>query len=194
VRVLTVHESAGWLTARGLRMVPAARSGSDHHLPLPEDYESTYFGTPQDAKTVASLAHLLAEAYDWQGSVLLICVVAHYEQHELDAFRFIRRLYGDDRWADGVPGGATPGQWFCDGGAWDTRNVRELMGLMMAYAFEGYFVREDGQTVVWVGDDVVEILSRRPEDLQRARKIVSTLGLGETDWARELIVRRRTRR
>jgi hypothetical protein len=157
MRILTVDESASWLIARGLRLRPALQWGSDHHLDVPTTYRRLLFLTPKTPSLQVSLAHQLASWFRYESAFLLVNVVASFQPHELEAFLSLRRHYGDDRWVDGVPGGATPGHLFSDDPRDDRRNVRELLITMMAYTFEGYFVQEDGRVILWVADEVIDI-------------------------------------
>jgi hypothetical protein len=124
-----------------------------------------------------SLAHLLAHWFGCESAFLLANVVALFQPHEVEAFLFLRRYYGDDRWIDGVPGGAAPGHLFCDGVPEDRRNVREFLITMMAYTFEGYFVQGDGKVVLWVADEVIDIAAADMLSLERPSDIVRLLGL-----------------
>src|SRR5687767_718571 len=108
--ILTIPETAAWLGARGLSLTPARQAGSDHHVVVPSDFDSVYVGTPQDARTLLNLAHLLSRRYSWQSGAVVVCVVTSFQEYEIDAFLSSRRLYGDPRRIDDVPGGATPGQ------------------------------------------------------------------------------------
>jgi hypothetical protein len=109
MKVLTVDESATWLAERQLALNRADRRGADHHLAIPGPYKRLWFGTPPAPPDQLSLAHLLAEWFECRSAFLLVSVVALFKAHELEAFLFLRRYYGDSRWVDGVPGGATPG-------------------------------------------------------------------------------------
>jgi len=177
MRILTVAESEAWLSHRGLALQPARAAGHDHVLDIPAAFHRLCFGTPPDAKRQQSLAHLLAQWFQCEGAFLLVNVVALFEPHELDAFLFLRRYYGDARWVDGAPGGATPGHHFCDGLREDQRNVRELLNTMMAYTFEGYFVQADGQALICVADDVIEVGAMDGRALIVPADAVSTLEL-----------------
>jgi hypothetical protein len=177
MKVLTVDESASWLSGRGLSLEPADHWGADHHLGIPDSYKRLWFGAPERPADQVSLAHLLAEWFGCQSAFLLVNVVASFEPHQLEAFLFLRRYYGDSRWVDGVPGGATPGHLFGDGQPEDQRNVREILLTMMAFTFEGYFVQDDGAVVLWVGDDIIDIAARDPTQLLRPHEIVQLLHL-----------------
>ena len=104
-------------------------------------------------------------------------VVALFEEHELDAFLFLRQYYGDSRWADDVPGGETPGHLFADDPRTDQRNVREFLVTMMAFTFEGYFVPNDGAVILWVADEIIDIAAREEAQLSRPREITQLLDL-----------------
>jgi hypothetical protein len=175
VRVLSVDESSGWLRQRQLSLRPALVAGADHTLETPGKFAVLRFTTPSDARRQVALAHLLAARLTCDRSLLLINVVALFKPHELDALLFLRRHYGDKRWVEGAPGGATPGHAFSDSPTENQRNVRELMIVMLAFTFEGYFVQEDGEVVVWLADEAVEIRSLSPERLAGPRGIVSLL-------------------
>jgi hypothetical protein len=177
MKILTVDESANWLGDRRLSLEPAAQWGSDHHLGIPDGYKRLWFGTPTRPADQVSLAHLLAEWFGCHLAFLLVNVVALFQPHQLEAFLSLRRYYGDARWVDGVPGGATPGHLFVDGQREDQRNVREFLLTMMAFTFEGYFVQEDGAVIVWVGDEIIDIAARDPSHLVRPREIVRLLDL-----------------
>jgi hypothetical protein len=177
MRILTVAESQAWLGDRGVTLQPAAALGHDHVLDIPASFHRVCFGTPADAKRQASLSHLLAQWFQCEGAFLLVNVVALFEPYELDAFLFLRRAYGDFRWIDGVPGGATPGHHFCEGLPQDRRNVREFLSMMMAYTFEGYFVQADGKALIWVADDLVEVASIDESALGVPCDVVSMLDL-----------------
>ena len=102
-----------------------------------------------------------------------------FEPHELDALLLSRRVYGETRWPDDVPGGATPGHLFTAGNPSDQRDVRDFLQTMLAFTFEGFFVQEDGSVIIWVADEVVEIRTRTPDLLTQPRDIVRTLGISE---------------
>ena len=175
MKLLTVQESAEWLQRRGLQMEPAPQWGHDHFLAIPASFHGFYFDTPQDARRVWSLAHLLTTWFPCESSLLLVCGVFLFKDHELDAFLLSRASSGDTRWVDDVPGGATPGQLFDDGPDRDRRHVREFLSLMMAFTFQGYLVRRDGRLVIWVGDDVIDVEAADEGDLQEAHRIAETL-------------------
>ena len=177
MKVLTVDESALWLRARGLSLERADRWGADHHLAIPEPYRRLWFGTPERSADQVSLAHLLGGWFGCRSAFLLVNVVALFQPHQLEAFLFLRRYYGDSRWVDGVPGGATPGHLFGDGQSEDQRNVREFLLTMMAFTFEGYFVQDDGAVILWIADDIIDIAVRDPDQLRRPKEIVQLLHL-----------------
>lgn len=177
MKVLTVDESAAWLGGRSLVLKPAAHPGADHRLMIPESFERLWFGTPQRAADQVSLANLLAGWFQCRSAFLLVNVVALFQAHELDAFLYLRRYYGDSRWVDGVPGGATPGHLFEDGWPEDQRNVRELLVAMMAFTFEGYFVQADAEVILWMGDDIIDIAALKPGSLTAPREAVELLEL-----------------
>jgi hypothetical protein len=177
MKVLTVDESASWLGHRQLAFERADRWGADHHLVIPDPYKRLWFDTPQRPADQISLAHLLSEWFGCRSAFLLVNVVALYQPHQLEAFLFLRRYYGDSRWVDGVPGGATPGHLFADGQAEDQRNVREFLLTMMAFTFEGYFVQDDGAVILWVADEIFDIAVVDPVQLLRPHEIVQLLGL-----------------
>jgi hypothetical protein len=177
MKVLTVDESAAWLAERRLSLERADRWGADHHLAIPEMYKRLWFGTPERPADQISLAHLLAGWFGCDSAFLLVNVVALFQPHQLEAFLFLRRYYGDSRWVDGVPGGATPGHLFVDGRAEDHRNVREFLLTMMAFTFEGYFVQNDGAVILWIADEIIDIAVLDPADLVRPHEIVQLLRL-----------------
>jgi hypothetical protein len=177
MKVLTVDESTAWLADRGLSLRRADQWGTDHHLVVPDGYKRLWFGTPQRSADQLSLAHLLSQWFCSSASFLLINVVTLFEPHQLDALLFLRRYYGDSRWVDGVPGGATPGHLFTDGAREDHRNVREFLVTMMAFTFEGYFVQDDGDIILWVGDDIIDIAARNQAHLFVPHEIVQLLHL-----------------
>jgi hypothetical protein len=177
MKVLTVDESASWLAGRRLSLERAHRWGADHHLAIPDAYRRLRFDTPQRPAGQVSLAHLLARWFGCRSAFLLVNVAALFEPHQLEAFLSLRRYYGDSRWVDGVPGGATPGHLFGDGHAEDQRNVREFLLTMMAFAFEGYFVQDDGGVVLWVADEIIDIAARDPAHLLRPQEIAQLLDL-----------------
>ena len=177
MRVLTVDECSTWFRDRNLRLLPAEAIGRDHRLVLPDDYGMLRFETPRDGRGQAGLAHLLSQWFDCDRSILLVNVVTLFQPHELDALLSLRRYYGETRWVDGVPGGATPGHLFEDGPPHDQRNVRDFLLAMFAFIFQGYFVRRDGNVIVWVADEVVEIRSSSREDLAGPQEVIRTLGL-----------------
>ena len=179
MQVLGISESAHWLRARGLFFIPADHRGEDHRLRPPEAYSTLRFGTPPDGRRQAGLAQLLAEWFECPGSFLFLTVVAQFEPHELDALLLSRRVYGETRWPDDVPGGATPGHLFTAGNPSDQRDVRDFLQTMLAFTFEGFFVQEDGSVIIWVADEVVEIRTRTPDLLTQPRDIVRTLGISE---------------
>jgi hypothetical protein len=190
MRILAVEECRAWLADRGLTLLPAQQFGQDHHLEIPTVFSGFYFDTPKDAKRASSVAHLLTEWFPYRASLLLVNVVALFQPHELDAFLLARRSAGESRWIDGVPGGATPGHLFSDEPALERRTLRELVGLMMAYTFQGYLVREDGRLVVWFGDDVVDIEAAEAADLEPGHRMAEMLDLRPGAWAHELMGRR----
>jgi hypothetical protein len=177
MKVLTVDESATWLADRRLALDRADHWGADHHLVIPDAYKRLWFATPRDPAGQVSLADLLAGWFGCRSAFLLVNVVAPFQPHQLEAFLFLRRYYGDSRWVDGVPGGATPGHLFADGQAEDQRNVKEFLLTMMAFTFEGYFVQDDGAVILWVGDEVIDIAARNPAQLSRPHEIVQLLHL-----------------
>jgi hypothetical protein len=191
MRVLTIEECDAWLAERSIAMVRAGRPGSDHQIRVPAAFPSEWASTPQDARTVASLAHRLAGAFPCDGSLLVVTVVTSFQEHELESFLYLRRSCGETRWVDGVPGGATPGHLFDEGPRHNARDVREMLGLLMAYNFEGSLISADGSIVVGIHDDVVEWRCKDRAELQTFRATASLLGLEQTDWGRELMARRR---
>ena len=105
-------------------------------------------------------------------------MVALFQPHQLEAFLFLRRYYGDSRWVvDDVPGGPTPGHLFADGQAEDQRNVREFLVTMMAFTFEGYFVQNDGAVILWVADETIDVAVMDPVHLRRPHEIARVLNL-----------------
>jgi hypothetical protein len=59
----------------------------------------------------------------------------------------------------------------------DRRNVREFMSVMMAYTFEGYFIQQDRQVIIWLADGIVDVaVSNRPL-LAGPSAAIRTLGL-----------------
>jgi len=177
MRVMTVDESDSWLAKRSLTLERAAARGLDHRLVIPDAYKRFWFGTPQAPADQVSLAHLLAEWFPCRGAFFFVNVVALFEPHQLDAFLFLRRYYGDLRWADEVPGGETPGHLFDDDPRTDQRNVREFLVTMMAFTFEGYFVPNDGAVILWVADEIIDIAAREEAQLSRPREIAQLLDL-----------------
>ncbi len=177
MKVLTIDESASWLAPRGLSLERADHWGADHQLPIPDSYKRLWFGTPQRPADQVSLAYLLAGWFGCRSAFLLVNVAALFKPHELDAFLSLRRYYGDSRWVDGVPGGATPGHLFADGQAEDQRNVQEFLLTMMAFTFQGHFVQDDGAVILWVADGIVDLAARDPAQLLRPQEIVQLLDL-----------------
>jgi hypothetical protein len=177
MRVLAVDDAAAWLRERGLQLEPALAWGHDHQLLLPAAYEALRFTTPRDGRGQLGLAYLLARWLECSGALLLVNVVALFQPHELDAFLSLRHYYGDTRWIDGVPGGATPGHLFADGAPHDERNIRDFLAAMFAFIFQGYVVQADSAVIVWVADGVVDIRARDSSRLAGARDIVRTLGI-----------------
>lgn len=177
MRVLSLDESAEWLGARGLELRRAADWGQDHCLLLPEDYDALRIKTPSEGRAQAGLAYLLSRWFPCEGSLLLLTVVAVFEPHELAELLSLREYYGETRWVDGVPGGATPGHLLSSGRPADQRDLSDFLRTMLAFTFEGYLVADDGKTIIWVADEVVDIRAAAPADLDRARDIVRTLRL-----------------
>jgi hypothetical protein len=176
VRVLTVEETQAWLLTRQLQFRPATAWGLDHRLELPHCHR-IWFGTPRDAKRQMSLAHLLSDWFGCAASLLVVNVVALFGPHELDAFLFLRRCYGADRWVDKVPGGATPGHLFTSAFPESRRQVREFMTVMLAYVFQGYLVQDDGRDLIWLADEVIDVYSPDLERIHLVKGIIDQLGL-----------------
>jgi hypothetical protein len=177
VRILSVDESTDWLRERALVVRPAPAFGSDHKLEIPAAYEALLFATPTDAQTQVALAHLISGWFRCENSCLLVNVVALFQPYELEALLFLRRHYGDTRWVDGVPGGATPGHLFNDGSSADQRNVREFLILMLAFTFEGYFIQDTGDVIVWAADEILDIRAKDPDTLTHLREVLEPLRL-----------------
>jgi hypothetical protein len=177
MRVLTIDETVAWLATRQLVLRPAREWGQDHRLAMPEHAHRIWFGTPPEAKRQMSLAHLLSGWLNCTSSLLAINVVAIYQPYELEALLFLRRSAGDERWVDGIPGGGTPGHLFDDDPFENRRRVREFLTVMLAYTFEGYLVQDDGQDVIWIADEVVDVYSANLGRIRSVNEIVDTLGL-----------------
>jgi hypothetical protein len=192
VQILTVDECAAWLATRHFAFSPAPHRGADHQVEAPSAFHTEWVGTPQDARTVASLGYRLSEAFPCTGALLVVRVVTSFQEHELDVFLEPRRRAGDTRWVDGVPGGATPGHLFNSGSPDDKRDAREMLGLLMAYTFEAMLVSDDGSLAVGIHDDVIEWCAREAAGMKVFEDITALLHLEQTSWGRELMRRRRT--
>lgn len=194
MKVMTIDECEAWLSPRGIVMDRARERGSDHHIRAPSAFHGEWVGTPQDARTVSSLAHRLADGFPCDGALLVVTVVASFQEHELESFLYLRRSRGETRWVDGVPGGATPGHLFDESPHHNMRDVREFLTLLMAYNFEGSFVSADGSLVLGIHDDVIEWQCKELSAAEAFIASVSLFHLEQTSWGRELMARRRTTR
>ena len=139
--VRTIDETTRWLAKLELTFRPALAWGQDHVVDIPDRFHRVRFVTPIDARSQVSVAHLLSRWFRCEEALLVVKAVALYEPHELEAFLALRRWAGNDRWVDGLPGGATPAHEFSDGTPADRRCVREHLMIMMAHGFQGYFVQ-----------------------------------------------------
>ena len=177
MKILTVDESAAWLDARSLRLLPAEQWGAHHQIEIPAEFERLAFAMPQRATVQVALAQLLAEWFVPHSALLLADVSALFETHEVGAFLFLRYYYGDSAWREPVPGGATPGHVFADGDPEDPRNLREFLNVVMAYTRHGCFVQDDGSVLVRMAGELIELAAREPARMARPREIVQQLKL-----------------
>jgi hypothetical protein len=175
--IRTIDETTRWLADRELAFRPATAWGLDHIVDIPERFHRVRFVTPSDARRQASVSHLLSHWFRCEGALLVMKAVALYEPHELEAFLVLRRWAGDDRWVDGVPGGATPAHEFTDGTPGDRRSVREHLMIMMAYTFEGYFVQANGRVILWAADGVIDLAAADHADLITPTQAIEALRL-----------------
>lgn len=150
MRVLSNSECLGWFEAHNVQIESA---GS---LVLPSAAFTTEFVTPQPSKSQVVLAHDLAAWSYAPNALFWMSTWPLFEPYQMELFAAWRRNYGD--------GGElieNRGHLFDETdigeGVW---TLTQLLLYVMAFNWEGYLLHPNQEIVVWMGDDIIEIISQ----------------------------------
>lgn len=158
MKVLTKSECNAWLASHNIE------SEGDERLALPPQGYSKWFETPQTSRFQLVLAHGLAAWFNYPKAFFWMSTWPHYETQEMELFLQWRQNHGDESVLIEAPGHLFNIE--DKASAWV---MGELLLFAMAFNWEGYLLQPEQRSVIWIGDDIIGIITQeqnKDKDLQ----------------------------
>lgn len=175
--ILNDVECVEWLTRRNVDFKDADRSqGSDGFVSLPEVGYGAEFEVPADAWTQLMLAHSLSKLPEGRDVFLWVTSWALYSEKEREVFDSFRQSHGEHRWLIDAPG-----HLLDLSGSGERWILAEILLFMMAFNWEGFVIQGNKETIIWMADEIIEIVAQKSDANEFSRKIIHDLDLKVVD-------------
>jgi hypothetical protein len=166
VQVLSNFECKTWFLSHNIEVE------SDERLILPSQGYGREFITPPASRIQLVLSHSLAEWFDCSHALFWMSTWPHFEEEELQLFHKWRQRHGNKpRLID------APGHLFEHSSSVDVWTRAELMLFVIAFNWEGYFLHPQQQSIIWIGDDIIEVITQEKTKDQELEQLLDTLNI-----------------